>query len=101
VGALLKNVSGVIVTGGGADFTDPDGSLTQCALAAQLVFNKSVASWAVGKAWPLWGTCLGHELISFLAAHCNSSTLMAGYQSANVSWSRRLRRRPRCACGAG
>lgn len=36
--------------------------------------------------WPLWGTCLGHELLLTLASNNNQSVLTSGFDSENVSW---------------
>jgi gamma-glutamyl hydrolase len=83
--ATLKNINGALFTGGGADFVTSTGSLTPFALAAQTIFNESVNSWAAGEPWPLWGTCLGHELISFLAAGPNINILSAPFDSENLT----------------
>ena len=52
-----------LFTGGGADFVFKNGSLTPFTQTAALIFNESVSAAANGEVWPLWGTCLGFELI--------------------------------------
>lgn len=81
---LLGSLNGALFTGGGANFFNPDGSMTQFTIAAQTIFNESVAAAGRGETWPLWGTCMGHELISVLAAQ-NASTLTGGFDSENLT----------------
>ena len=49
-----------------------------------------VSAAASGESWPLWGTCLGHELISILGSQLNDTILTPGWDSENltetVSW---------------
>lgn len=82
---LLSNLNGALFTGGGADFTDANGNLTPFAATALAVFNESVTAWQNGETFPLWGTCLGHELISFLASNLNMSTVTSGFDSENLT----------------
>jgi gamma-glutamyl hydrolase len=84
--ATLKSINGALFTGGAADFFNPDGSLTTYATAAQLIFNESVAAAAAGETWPLWGTCLGHELTLMLASGADPALVTAGFDSENASW---------------
>jgi gamma-glutamyl hydrolase len=64
--------------------------LTQYGLTGQRIFNESVNSFAKGEIWPLWGTCLGFELINVLAAEDDGAVLTPGWDSENyttvVSW---------------
>lgn len=83
--AMLKSLNGVLFTGGGASFTNADGSLTPFAQTAALIYNESVTSWARGEPFPLWGTCQGHELIAFLASGANASILASGFDSENLT----------------
>ena len=83
--AMLQSLNGALFTGGGSEFTNPDGSLTPFAQTALLIFNESVQAWSRGESWPLWGTCQGHELISFLASGLNMSTLTGGFDSENLT----------------
>jgi gamma-glutamyl hydrolase len=82
----LQYINGAFFTGGGTDFTNPDGSLTQFAATAQVIFNESVEAWTSrGEVFPLWGTCQGHELVSFLAAGANETVLSSGFDSENYT----------------
>ena len=83
---LLKQINGALFTGGSAGLVNKDASLTAYALAAQAIFEESVAAAAAGETWPLWGTCLGHELIGVLGAFPFSSTpLSTGFDSENLT----------------
>jgi gamma-glutamyl hydrolase len=66
---LLGNLNGFLFTGGGADFSFPNNTLTPFAAAAEAIFSHVSSAWTQrGETIPLWGTCLGFELISFLAS---------------------------------
>jgi gamma-glutamyl hydrolase len=39
-----------------------------------------------GESWPLWGTCLGHELLLTLAAGADPNLLTSPFDSENISW---------------
>ena len=82
---LLSSLNGALFTGGAASFFTPEGDLTQFAATASLVFNESVKSFAAGETWPVWGTCLGHELISVLGAGADPSVLTGGFDSENLT----------------
>ena len=45
----------MLFTGGGADFTNPDGTLTHFAAAAQLIVDQVTATNKAGMKMPLWG----------------------------------------------
>ena len=93
--ALLAQLNGALFTGGDASFTTrsllftPQGALSQYATTAAAIFNETVRAAERGETWPLWGTCLGFELISVLAAG-DSGVLTPGWDSENytavVSW---------------
>lgn len=85
--SLLSHINGALFTGGAAAFFNKDGSPTQYALTAQAIFNTSVDAAEKGESWPLWGTCLGHELISVIAAGLDSSTspLTSGFDAENLT----------------
>lgn len=81
----LQYLNGALFTGGGTDFTNPDGSLSQFAKTGLIIFNESVQAWSRGEVFPLWGTCQGHELVSFLGSNMNMSTLTGGFDSENLT----------------
>ena len=96
--SLLAQLNGALFTGGAASFTaegtrsllfTPQGALSQYATTAAAIFNETVRAAERGETWPLWGTCLGFELISVLAAE-DSGVLTPGWDSENytavVSW---------------
>lgn len=86
VEGLLPYINGVLFTGGDANFTFSNGTLTPLATTGSLIFNEVVNSAHRGELWPLWGTCQGFHLIAFLASGMNESTAEYGYNSENISW---------------
>lgn len=82
---LLGSLNGALFTGGAAAFFTPGGELTQYAGAAQVIYQESVNAHAAGEVWPLWGTCLGHELISVLGSGLSRDVLTTGFDSENIS----------------
>jgi gamma-glutamyl hydrolase len=83
--ALLAQLNGAVLTGGGTAFFEADGvTLTQYAATAQLILDESLAAAARGEWWPVWGTCLGHELLLVLAAGPNRTVLGSGFDSEDV-----------------
>ena len=86
---LLSQLNGALFTGGAAAFYS-GGQLTQFGSTAQRVFNESLNAHANGEVWPLWGTCLGFELISVLAADNEGAVLTPNWDSENytapVAW---------------
>ena len=87
--ALLKQINGALFTGGAVPFFSPTGTMTPYAATAQLVFDEVASAAAAGESWPLWGTCLGHELIAVLGAG-SPTVLTGGFNAENytevVSW---------------
>ena len=82
---LLKSLNGALFTGGGASFANKNGSLTVFSKTANAIFQESVNAALNGEIWPLHGTCLGHELIAFLASNFSSTTLTPGWDSENYT----------------
>lgn len=80
---LLASLNGALFTGGAADFFTPQGALTPFAATAQAIFNASVSAATAGEVWPLWGTCLGFELIAVLAG--GQGVLSPGWDSENLT----------------
>ena len=56
----------------------------------RIIYETAVIRHAEDENWPLWGTCLGHELISVLAAGGTNDVLASGFDSSNhptnLSW---------------
>jgi len=59
-------------------------TLTPYATTAQLILNESLGAAARGEWWPVWGTCLGHELLLVLAAGPNGAVLGQGFDSEDL-----------------
>ena len=103
--ALLRKLNGALFTGGAAAFFGPAPAHapTAYALTAQRIYAEVEAAAAAGETWPLWGTCLGHELVGVLAAGLDYATspLSSGFDSENltaaVAWAPSAATWPRCA----
>jgi len=83
---ILSSINGALFTGGAASFFNPDGTLTTYAKAAETIYQEVVNAAKNNEIFPLWGTCLGHELLLTLASNNNQSVLTNGFDSENVSW---------------
>jgi gamma-glutamyl hydrolase len=82
----LQHINGALFTGGGADFYESDGvTLTPFAATAKIIFDESVTAAGDGEWWPIWGTCLGHELVLTLAAG-QKDILSAPFDAENISF---------------
>ena len=81
---LLSQINGALFTGGAASFWSGS-SLSPYAATAQAVFNEVKAAASAGETWPLWGTCLGFELIHILGSGLNQSVLTSGWDSENLT----------------
>jgi gamma-glutamyl hydrolase len=82
--ALLPKLNGFLFTGGGADFYQ-NGELTAFAQTALWILEEVREAHANGESVPLWGTCLGFELINVLAAGPNPNVLTGGWDSENLT----------------
>jgi len=69
---LVSKLNGVLFTGGGTDLRPG----TQFFEAAQVVYREALASNARGDYFPLWGTCMGFQLLCILGA--NDTNVLAG-----------------------
>jgi gamma-glutamyl hydrolase len=83
---LLSSLNGVLFTGGAASFFEKNGQPSPFALSAKVVFDEVVSAAKAGETFPLWGTCLGHELTLTLASGLNQSVVTSGFDSENISW---------------
>lgn len=87
--ALLKNINGALFTGGAASFFSSSAphAPTMYAQTAAAIYAESIAAANAGETWPLWGTCLGHELIGVIAAGLDYATspLSGGFDSENLT----------------
>ena len=84
--ALLSQINGALFTGGASSFwAGGPPKLSQYAATAQAIYRTVEAAAAAGETWPLWGTCLGHELIAILGSNLNQSVLTPGWDSENLT----------------
>lgn len=86
--ALLASLNGALFTGGAAAFfSSGSHAPTAYATTAQRIYNEVESAAANGETFPLWGTCLGHELIGVLAAGLDYATspLSGGFDSENLT----------------
>lgn len=81
---LLSQINGALFTGGASAFWSGDG-LSPYAATAQAIFKEVTTAAAAGETWPLWGTCLGFELINVLGSGLNQSVLTSGWDSENLT----------------
>jgi gamma-glutamyl hydrolase len=78
----LRKINGALITGGGVDLTKLDSPYM---VAASKLLNFSEAAWANGKeVWPLWGTCMGMQVLSILGAADSSVLLSEAYDSEQL-----------------
>ena len=86
---LLKSINGALFTGGAASFFSSSAphAPTAYATTAAAIYAESLDAAAAGETWPLWGTCLGHELIGVIASGLNYATspLSSGFDSENLT----------------
>lgn len=82
---LVSKINGVLFTGGGTYFYNQDGTLTPYAKTGKVIFDLVHEAHRKGEWFPLWGTCLGFELITVLAAN-TGKVLTGGFDSDNATW---------------
>ena len=84
---LISSLNGFLFTGGGADFFHPGTTtLTPYGLTGQRMLRASMDAHANGETVPLWGTCLGFQLLSFLASGPTYPTIVTGvFDSENLT----------------
>jgi len=83
--ALLNSVNGVLFPGGGSNFTDAEGNLTPIAETLKYVVEYVIQqNTEFDNYYPLWGTCLGFEVIAMIIAE-NFSILSKCEKCIDVS----------------
>jgi hypothetical protein len=65
---LLSSLNGFLFTGGGVEFFFPNKTLTRYSSVALKILNTVKAAHAAGQTVPLWGTCLGFQLLNFVVS---------------------------------
>ncbi|XP_076034847.1 gamma-glutamyl hydrolase-like isoform X2 [Oratosquilla oratoria] len=76
---MFHSLNGVLFPGGAVAVDETSGY----GRAGKLIYEKARASSLAGDPFPLWGTCLGFELMMFLAAR--SKELRARCQGQNIA----------------
>ena len=79
--ALLASTNGALITGGEADVTDLRSAYMR---AAGRMYNFSLAEAARGEVWPLWGTCMGMQVLSVLGAADGAVLLPNAFDSERM-----------------
>jgi gamma-glutamyl hydrolase len=82
--ALYHQINGVLFTGGGLDLALD----SQYVKTAKLLFDLATSS--PKDRFPLWGTCMGFQLLHILAAWNDSVLCEYCYDSVNISWPLKL-----------
>ena len=82
---LARQLNGFLLPGGGVHFFR-NGSLSPYGATTRILYDETVTAWAAGETLPLWGTCLGHEMILTHAANDDPQLDDGGFVSENVSY---------------
>ena len=77
----LEALNGALITGGETNVKTLDSPYMQ---AAGRLYNTSLARHASGESWPLWGTCMGFQVLSILGARDPSVLLSNAYDSEGI-----------------
>eukprot|EP01134_Creolimax_fragrantissima_P006050 CFRG6050T1 len=80
ISELFHSVNGVLYMGGEVDIQHPNSYYN----AGRQLFELTVEANKQGKHTPLWGTCLGHELLAVLASE-DYDILDTGFDAVNLS----------------
>ena len=78
---LLDSINGALITGGETDIKNLHTPYMQ---AAGLLYNTSVNRHRHGEVWPLWGTCMGMQVLSVLGAADSSVLLSNAFKSEDL-----------------
>lgn len=82
---LLGRVNGVHFPGGGADLwldVNNKVGMSDTTLKAQHILNRAIEFNAKGDFFPVWGTCLGFELIAL--GYSNEPKVLSDYDDDNI-----------------
>jgi gamma-glutamyl hydrolase len=80
---LFMGLNGIAFQGGDMlDAFDPVASYYQ---TAKYLFERVLTANAAGDTFPLWGSCLGMQLIALLAAEGDEQIVQCGYDSENLA----------------
>ena len=79
--ALLGQVNGTLITGGETVITDLSSPYMR---AAGRLYNYALTSHGRGETWPLWGTCMGMQVLSVLGAADGRVLLSNAYDAESI-----------------
>ena len=78
---LIGSINGALITGGGTAIK----TLTSTYMkAADRLYQQSLSAHAKGETWPLWGTCMGMQVLSILGARDPSVLLSYAFDSEGL-----------------
>jgi gamma-glutamyl hydrolase len=69
----------ILISGGASNFSAPDDYRD----AARHLFNHAIPKNSQGNYFPVWGTCLGFELLTYLAN--GNKNILADFDAENVA----------------
>jgi len=75
--AIFGSINGVLFPGGGADLSNT----TRMRHSGQVLYNLAIAANDAGGSFPLWGTCMGFQLLSLLTSQQDSILCEGCYDS--------------------
>jgi gamma-glutamyl hydrolase len=78
---LVGSLNGALITGGGTDLSSLSSPYMQ---AAGRLYEWAQRMHACGECWPLWGTCMGMQVLSVLGARSSSVLLANAYDSEGL-----------------
>ena len=61
--STLKQINGLLIPGGGANLIEKNGRMSQFATKGHFLIEAAIALNREGYYFPVWGTCLGFELM--------------------------------------
>jgi len=78
---LLESLNGALITGGETDLSNITSPYMS---AASRLYQHALAAHNGGEVWPLWGTCMGMQVLSILGAGDPSVLLSSAYDSESL-----------------
>lgn len=78
---LLRSINGALITGGETDLSDLRSPYME---TASYIYQHALGAHADGETWPLWGTCMGMQVLSVLGAADPSVLLHHAYDSEQL-----------------
>ena len=85
--SLLSSLNGVLITGGSTNLLSLRSPYME---AAGRLYRYALQMHSKGEVWPLWGTCMGLQVLSVLGANSSSVLLSNAFDSEGLSLPLRL-----------